>query len=70
MKAILEFNLPEEQEEFNAASHALRLQSACFSVLRMVHDACKYQEISEETRKALEAIADAVHEDVGDLLEF
>lgn len=29
MKGLLEFNLPEEQDEFDAASHASEYKSAC-----------------------------------------
>ena len=35
MKAILEFNLPEEQIEFNRASQALDMACALFDILQL-----------------------------------
>ena len=42
MKAILEFNLPEEQEEFDAASHAEIYKSVLGIFANNLRDQLKY----------------------------
>lgn len=67
MKAILEFNLPEEKEEFEMASNALNLSVALFDIQQEVfRPARKHGYIDEKLNMLLKnkKVAEAI-----DLLE-
>ena len=49
MKAILEFNLPEEKQEFLTASKALDLLSACCHIDEYARRALKHGGVDLET---------------------
>lgn len=54
MKAILEFNLPEEQTEFTAATKSLDLVAAISEFERYLRSSIKYDEsITEEKMSTL-----------------
>lgn len=56
MKATFEFNLPEEQSEYDLYSNAPNFQSAIFEIQRHFKEILKYNpdEHSEEYLKAYE----------------
>jgi hypothetical protein len=61
-KAILEFNLPEENNEFNLANRGLEYYCAIWNALQKVREIIKYREISEETENALEEVREILLE--------
>lgn len=54
MKAILKFSLPEEQEDFDLAVHGSKWMSACWDIDQHLRNKLKYEQLSEDTYKALE----------------
>lgn len=57
MKATLEFNLPEEQDEFELASSASELRGKIDEALIHIRYRLKYEEgVSESVRDALEQV--------------
>ena len=52
MKAILEFNLPEENIEFRAAINGENYKSAIWDFDQLLRSEMKYKELSDETYKA------------------
>jgi hypothetical protein len=44
MKAILEFSLPEDRDEYHWANNAVNLHSAIVEFDRVLRDKCKYAE--------------------------
>ena len=60
MKAILEFSLPEEEVEFNAANQGRRLKAALWGIDQRLRSLLKYGEptpaqasLAEEIRQAI-----------------
>jgi hypothetical protein len=68
MKAILEFNLPEEQSEFNDAVNGGKWSFAMWKVDQELRAKTKYapDTMSEETYKALHEIRDFLHEQMSE----
>ena len=64
MKAILEFNLPEDQVDFQSAVNGDKWQYAMWKVDQELRSQTKYapDTMSKETYDALEAIRDFLHE--------
>jgi len=60
MKAILEFNLPEDQEDFDVATKAWKYQLAASNFReRSLHSRVKYDDtLSEEQQDLLDKIYD------------
>lgn len=56
MKAVLEFQLPEEQEEFTRAANASLYMLALVDLSTFLRAQCKYADLSEEQRKVYEAV--------------
>jgi hypothetical protein len=55
MKAILEFNLPEDNSEFNLASRAMRWYSAFYELDQHLRSRLKYEDsLSECAYEALD----------------
>jgi hypothetical protein len=52
MKAILEFDLPEENTDFQAAINGHNYNSAIWDFDQLLRSEMKYKELSEETYKA------------------
>lgn len=53
MKAMLEFSLPEEQEEFHTASGAGATMSVVEDVLLYIRNRLKYEDLSADVAEAL-----------------
>lgn len=62
MKAILEFNLPEDNDEFEMASHASSYRSVIFDIDAYLRSRLKYEEHSEEVHQTLQAVRDKLYE--------
>ena len=54
MKAILEFNLPEDNHDFQASINGIKYQSAIWDYDQWLRSEMKYKELSDETYKAYE----------------
>ena len=53
MKAILEYYLPEENEDFQSAINGHNYKSAIWDFDQLLRSELKYKELSDETYKAL-----------------
>ena len=62
MKAILEFNLPEEQTEHLTAVKALDYKYVVSEMDEYLRSQIKYQELPEEVDKALQAARENLHQ--------
>jgi hypothetical protein len=54
MKAILEFDLPEDQDDFQSAINGNNYKSAIWNFDQLLRSEMKYKELSDETYKAYE----------------
>jgi hypothetical protein len=52
MKAVLEFYLPEDQDDFQAAINGNNYKSAIWNFDQLLRSEMKYKELSDETYKA------------------
>jgi hypothetical protein len=52
MKAVLEFDLPEDQDDFQAAINGNNYKSAIWNFDQLLRSEMKYKELSDETYKA------------------
>lgn len=66
MKATLEFNLPEDQHEFDLAIQGSKMYSALWDISQELRRLWKYEELSEEEWKMVERIRDKFYEILGD----
>ncbi len=64
MKAILEFNLPEEQSEFNTAVKGEKFESALYAIDNACRGWLKYGHEFEDTADALQAVRDMIPQDI------
>jgi len=62
MKAILEFNLPEEEEQFNAANKGMDWALVVWDINQLLRDKLKYGKLLPNTRAELEEIRDTLNE--------
>ena len=62
MKAILEFNLPEDKEEFDAASKGMDWALAAWDTDQLLRDKLKHGKLLPNTRSELEEIRDTLNE--------
>lgn len=62
MKATLEFNMPEDQVEFDFAVHGGKMYSALCEISQELRTLWKYEELSDEEFKMVEKIRDKFHE--------
>jgi hypothetical protein len=64
MKAILEFNLPEDNEDFNIAIDGVKWSWAMWRIDQHLRNQLKYESegISEDTFKAIEKCREKLHE--------
>ena len=62
MKATLEFNMPEDQVEFDFAVHGGKMYSALWEISQELRAIWKYEELSDEEFKMVEKIRDKLHE--------
>ena len=54
MKAILEFDLPEDQEKFDAANRGMDWALIAWETEQLLRKKLKYEEHTRDTRKVLE----------------
>jgi len=54
MKAILEFDLPEDQEKFDAANRGMDWALVAWETEQLLRKKLKYEEHTRDTRKVLE----------------
>jgi hypothetical protein len=66
MKATLEFNLPEEREEFEIALRAGKLQAALSEFENFLRAQLKYGELPEAEYKRVEMIREKYFELIGE----
>jgi hypothetical protein len=62
MKAILEFNLPEEEEQFNAANKGMDWALTVWDMDNILRDKLKHGKLLPNTRAELEEIRDTLNE--------
>jgi len=62
MKAILEFNLLEEEEQFNAANKGMDWALTVWDMDNILRDKLKYGKLLPNTRAELEEIRDTLNE--------
>jgi hypothetical protein len=56
MKAILEFNLPEDQKEFEYACNGSKCMVALFDINQMFRSATKHRDPNEDFKTPFDAI--------------
>ena len=56
MKAILEFELPKDKENFNAASRGMDWALVVWDMDQIMHKKVKYSELSNEAKLAIEEL--------------
>ena len=62
MKAILEFNLPEDKEEFDAASKGMDWALVAWDIDQLLRNKLKYGKLLPNTRAELEEIRNTLNE--------
>ena len=62
MKATLEFNMPEDQVEFDFAMQGSKMYSALWDISQELRTLWKYEELSDEEWKMVERIRNKFHE--------
>ena len=62
MKAILEFNLPEDEEQFNTASKGMDWALVAWDMDQILRDKLKHGDLFPNTRAELEKIRDTWNE--------
>ena len=62
MKATIEFNLPEEEEQFNAANKGMDWALLAWDVDQLLRDKLKYGKLLPNTKAELEEIRDTLNE--------
>jgi hypothetical protein len=56
MKATIEFNLPEDQTEFEIATNANKYYSALFNFQQYIRNKLKHEELTPEQESVVEKI--------------
>jgi len=54
MKAILEFELPEDKENFDAASRGMDWALVVWDMDQIMHKKVKYEELTDDSRLMIE----------------
>ena len=62
MKAILEFNLPEDKEEFDAASKGMDWALTVWDMDNILRDKLKHGELFPHARETLEEVRKTLNE--------
>ena len=62
MKAILEFNLPEDEEQFNAANKGMDWAILAWDIDQLLRKKLKYGNLLPNTTAELEEIRDSLNE--------
>ena len=66
MKATIEFNLPEDEEQFNAANKGMDWALVAWDINQLLRDKLKYGKLLPNTRAELEEIRDTLNKMVID----
>jgi predicted nucleotidyltransferase len=66
MKAKLEFNLPEDQAEFDFAIQGSKMYSALWDISQELRTLWKYEELKDDEWKMVERIRDKFYEILND----
>ena len=66
MKAILEFNLPEDKEEFDAASRGMDWALIVWDIDQLLRKKLKYEEHVRDTRNTLEELRKTLNDMLAD----
>jgi predicted nucleotidyltransferase len=66
MKAILEFNLPEDQADFDFAVQGGKMYSALWDISQELRRLWKYEELDEKEWAMVERIRDKFYEILDD----
>lgn len=66
MKAILEFNLPEEQSEHSLAINGCKYYSCLFKLEQMMRSIVKYGHEYKDIETLADEIRDIIRESLGD----
>ena len=66
MKATIEFNLPDDQAEFDFATQGSNMYSALWDISQELRKLWKYEELSDQEWKMVERIRDKFHEILDD----
>jgi len=56
MKAILEFELPEDKEHFDVASRSMDWALVVWDMDQIMHKKVKYEELSNDSRLVIEEL--------------
>lgn len=62
MKTIMEFNLPQDQIEFDLAIQGSKMYSALWDISQELRQLWKYEQLSDAEFKMVERIRDKFHE--------
>ena len=62
MKATLEFNLPEDKEEFDAANKGMDWALLAWDIDQLLRNKLKYSDLLPNTSAELEEIRDTLNE--------
>lgn len=62
MKAILEFNLPEEKDDHNLALNGVNYYCAIEDVRNILRRYRKYEELTEPQREFLEKLSEEIYD--------
>lgn len=68
MKKILEFNMPDDDEEFALANKALDLHTAAWDFGNFLRSQVKYANLPDKEQKIYEEVQSKFWEHFGDLL--
>ena len=66
MKATLEFNMPEDQVEFDFAMQGSKMYSALWDISQELRTLWKYEELNDDEWKMVERIRDKFYEILDD----
>ena len=66
MKAVLKFNLPDDQHEFDMAVQGGKMYLALWDISKELRTLWKYEELSEEEWNMVERIRDKFYEILDD----
>lgn len=66
MKAILEFNLPEESDDFRYAINGEEYHIALYNIREDVRQMWKYQELSENEYKIVDEIYQMINQRINE----
>ena len=66
MKAILEFNLPEDEEQFNVASKGVDWALTVWDIDQLLRKKLKYEEHVRDTRNTLEELRKTLNDMLAD----